>query len=238
LLMFKAECQLQLKDRLGAAITFKSAAKGAGDVTQLATARANAVIVEKSSGGNYTPSFALGEPPIDVLSPDSRKKAMTRLQQELWAKHKADLDQAMRADTLPPIERVFTAVADAYFLELATTGEATQTGPAMRELGGRAFRLMDAEAVRCARAIDQLSQLANSAQGYGYGGWGVSARGLMPAERNDLRETMAYLAKMQSRCREYREAAARLGGDQQKWDALLAGITDALAEGEALAHQQ
>ena len=32
LLMLKAECQLQLKDRLGAVITFRSAAKAAGDV--------------------------------------------------------------------------------------------------------------------------------------------------------------------------------------------------------------
>ena len=60
----------------------------------------------------------------------------------------------------------------------------------------------------------------------------------MPAERNQLRETAAYLAKLQARTREYREAAARLGGDPQKWDALLAGITDALAQAEALARQQ
>jgi hypothetical protein len=162
---------------------------------------------------------------------------MARLQQELWAKNKPDFDQAMRADTLPPIERVFTAVADAYCLELATTGDAKQSGQAMRELGDRAFRLMDAEAARAAREIDQLNQLANSAQGYGNLNWGVTQRGLMPAERNQLRDVGAYLAKMQARAREYRQAAARLGGDQQKWDALLAGITDALAEGEALANQ-
>lgn len=238
LLMLKAECQLQLKDRLGSISTFKSAGKDAGDVRQLAEARANAVIIERSTGGPYTPTFAIGESPIDVLPPESRKKAMARLQQELWAKHKPELDQAMRADTLPPIERVFTAIADAYCLELATTGDAKQTGPAMRELGDRAFRLMDAECVRAAREIDQLNQLANSAQGYGNLGWGVSQRGLVPAERNRLRETGGYLTKMQARAREYRHAAARLGGDRQKWDALLAGITDALAEAEALANQQ
>ena len=237
LLMLKAECQLQLKDRLGAVTTFKSAGKVGADVRQLAEARANAVIIERSFGGTYTPAFATGESPIDVLHPESRKKAMARLQQELWTKNKPDFDQAMRADTLPPIERVFTAVADAYCLELATTGDAKQSGQAMRELGDRAFRLMDAEAARAAREIDQLSQLANSAQGYGNTGWGVTQRGLMPAERNQLRDVGGYLAKMQARAREYRQAAARLGGDQQKWDALLAGITDALAEGEALANQ-
>jgi len=236
LLMLKAECQLQLKDRLGSVATFKSAAKAAANPAQLAAARADAVIVDRSFGGTYTPAFAVGESPIDVLPPESRQKAMARLQQELWTKNARDLDQAMRADTLPPIERVFTAIADAYCLELATTGEAKQTGPAMRELGARAFRLMDAEAVRCARFVDGLTQLANSAQGYG--GWNVAARGLVPAERNQLRETAAYLVKLQARTREYREAAARLGGDPQKWDALLAGITDALAQAEALSLHQ
>lgn len=237
LLMLKAECQLQLKDRLGAVTTFKSAAKAAGDVPQLAAARANALIIERSSSGTYTPAFAIGESPLDVLAPESRKTAMARLQQELWTKNKRDLDQAMRADTLPPIERVFTAVADAYCLELATTGEAKQTGPAMRELGARAFRLMDGEIARGARAIDGLNQLANSAQGYGYTGWAATPRGLVPAERNQLRELATYLTKIQSRAREYREAAARLGGDPQKWDSLVAAVTDALAEAEALANQ-
>src|SRR4051794_2716836 len=65
LLMLKAECQLQLKDRIGSASTFKSAAKAAGDTAQLAIARANAVIVERSSAGTYTPALAVGESPID-----------------------------------------------------------------------------------------------------------------------------------------------------------------------------
>jgi hypothetical protein len=236
LLMLKAECQLQLHDRLGAVSTFKSAAKAAGDVGQLAAARANAVVVDRSSGGTYTPGFGAGEGSIEVLAPESRKKAMARLQQELWAKHKRDIDLAMRAETLPPIERAFTAAADAFCLELATTGDTKQTGPVMRELGARAYRLMGAEVTRYARAVDQLSQLANSAQGYGYG-WGVSRRGLTPAERNQVRDAADYLGKVQARAREYREAAARLGGDEAKWDALVAQTTDALYEAEALASQ-
>jgi hypothetical protein len=237
LLMLKAECQLQLKDRLGSASTFKSAAKAAGDAAQLAAARANALIVERSSAGTYTPAFAVGESPIDILKPDSRKLAMVRLQQELWSKNKRYLDQAMRADTLPPIERVFTIVAEAYCLELTTTGDAKQTGPAMRELGARAFGLMDADVARGARAIDGLTQLANSAQSYDRVGWSASPRGLVPAERNELGGIATYLTKIQARAREYREAAARLGGDPQKWDTLLAAVTDAVAQAEALAAQ-
>src|SRR5215813_2940732 len=46
LLMLRGECQLQLKDRLGAATSFKSAAKCASDVQQLANAKADALITE------------------------------------------------------------------------------------------------------------------------------------------------------------------------------------------------
>ena len=233
LLMLKAECQLQLKDRMGAVTTFKSAAKAAGDLNQLAAARANAVIIERSQGGAYKSAFGSADPPIDILASESRKKAMSQLLQDLWAKHKRDFDAAMRADTLPPIEKVFVAIADAYALELATTGEARQCGPVMKDLGGRAFGLIRDEVSRYARAVDQMSQLANSAQDY-RGGWGSSRRGLLPDERNDLRDAMAYLGKVQGRVREYRDVAAKLGGDQQKWDSLLADITDALSEAQAI----
>ena len=92
------------------------------------------------------------------------------------------------------------------------------------------------EASRQARAVDQLEQVANSADG-GIRGWNVSRRGLLPAERNDLRDTIAYLGKMQARAREYRDVAARIGGDGPKWDSLVADVTDVLFDAQALAEQ-
>jgi hypothetical protein len=84
--------------------------------------------------------------------------------------------------------------------------------------------------------VDQLEQVANSAEG-AIGGWGVTRRGLLPAERKGLRERIAYLGKMQARARQYRELAARLEGDGPKWDGLVAEITDVLFEAQALAEQ-
>ena len=66
---------------------------------------------------------------------------MSQLLQDLWAKNKRDIDVAMCAETLPPIEKVFVAIADAYALELAATGEARQTGPVMKDLGGLRVRV-------------------------------------------------------------------------------------------------
>jgi hypothetical protein len=232
LLMLKGECQLQLKDRMGSASTFKSAAKAAGDLNQLAAARANALIVERSAGGVYKSASASGES-IDILAPESRKKAMAQLLQDTWSKNKRDIDAAMRGETLPPIEKVFVAVADSYALELTTTGEAKQIEPVMRELGGRAFGLIRDEVTRYTRLVEQMNQLSNSAQDYARG-WGASRRGLLPDERDDLRNAIAYLTKVQDRVREYRRIAARLGGNQQKWDLLVADIADAIAEAEAV----
>src|SRR5436305_1217756 len=65
LLMLKGECQLQLKDRLGASASFKSAAKSAQDVNKIAAARANALIVDRSTSGKF--SRGIGGESIDIL---------------------------------------------------------------------------------------------------------------------------------------------------------------------------
>jgi hypothetical protein len=234
LLMLRGESLLQLKDRAGAISAYKAAAKSAADLPQFAAARANALIIEVSANGMYAPA---GESAIDVLDPTSRKRAMARLQAELLAKNKREIENAMRAETLPPLERVFVPVAHAFLLEAAATGEGKETLPTMRELGSRAYRLMHDEVKRYARHFDQLNQLAASATDYA-GGWGVTSRGLLPDERNQLRDDIDYLSKVQARAREYRDVSAKLGGDEQKWDALLADVTDVLFEGKALSGQQ
>src|SRR3954464_12137863 len=95
MLMLRGECQLQLKDRLGAATSFKSAAKCAADVNQLALAKANALIVERSSMGKYVPRFGDSREAIDIVPMESRRQAMTALQAELWAQNNKQIDAAL-----------------------------------------------------------------------------------------------------------------------------------------------
>src|SRR5437762_10975641 len=73
LLMMRGESQLQLKDRLGAIQSFKSATKCAADVNQLSLAKANALIIERSSMGKYTPRAGTGVEPIDIVPMESRR---------------------------------------------------------------------------------------------------------------------------------------------------------------------
>lgn len=233
LLMMKGECQLQLKDRMGAATSFKAAAKIAENLDQFAAAQANALIVEKSAMGVFSPPYGSNEKPIDILSIDSRKKAMAILQRQIWSKSQPEIDAALRANTLPPIETAFSRMVDAYLLEGAATGDAKDTGKAMRELGSHAFGMMQAELKRLAWRVEQFNLLANAIEDDD-----DDPRGLEMGERNELRSMLPYLAKIHERASDYRGLAARLEGDRQKWDALAADAADALAKGESLVNQR
>jgi hypothetical protein len=101
LLMLKGECQLQMRDRLGASTAFKSAAKSAANLDELAAARANAVIVERSTSGRYLPRpGARADEAIDILLIDPRKHAMMAVQAELWSQCKPQVDAALRANQI------------------------------------------------------------------------------------------------------------------------------------------
>jgi hypothetical protein len=230
LLMLKGECRLQLKDGMGARSAFGAAEKVAGDASELAAARANALIIARSTSGRYTPRFdtgaGTGREPIDVLPLESRKRAMEALRADMWPQHKSAVDAALRGKKLSPIEKVFVPVADMFALEMFATGEATETGPTMRELGGHAYELMESEVSRCTNRADALFQMANSA--VETGDWSVDRRGLHSRERDELESMLPELVRIRDRASEYRRVAARVGGDEGKWDALVADATETI----------
>jgi hypothetical protein len=233
MLMLRGESQLQLKDRLAAMTAFKAAAKSAGDVDQLALAKADALISERSAMGKYTPRFAADKTPIDILPMESRKQAMRALQADLWAQNKSLIDIALNATTLPPIEKAFAPLADMFCLETAATGQAEETGKLMRQIGTQTYRLMQNEAVRYSRTIDQLTITANSSTDTD-GNWGGTRRGLFSNEQNQLKDAAAYLVKLRDRAAEYRGIASKVGGDEQRWDSLVLSFNDSLAAAETL----
>jgi hypothetical protein len=234
LLMLKGECRLQLKDRTGAMTAFKSAAKAAGNVTELAAARANALIVERSTSGRYVPAVGgKGGEPIDIMDIESRKRAMNQLRDDLSSKYKPRIDSALRADQLPPIEEVFKQVADMYALEMFASGQASDTSAVMQQLGGRADALMHAEVLKCAARLDYLAQVANSS-GVNGRGWDTGRMGLTSQQRDEVKAMLPYLNNIRERASEYRGIAARLGGNEGKWDALVADAVAASADAESL----
>jgi hypothetical protein len=233
LLMLKGECRLQLKDRTGSSTAFKSAAKVAGSAAELAAARANALIVERSTSGRYAPRAGSGGEPIDIMAMESRKRAMNELRGEMWSQYKPKVEAAARAEQLPPIEAVFTPLAEMYCLELFAAGQASETGAVIQEIGGRAYRLMQAEVSKCGSRVDYLNQLANSA-GSDARGWNTGRMGLTSPQRDEVKSIFTYLNKIGQRAIEYRGIAARLGGNEGKWEALVADVVGLTAEADSL----
>jgi hypothetical protein len=233
LMMLKGECQLQLKDRIGAATAFKSAAKAARDVNELAAARANQLIVERSTSGQFKPRFGSGAEPIEILLIDPRKQAMRALRQEMWSQYEKQIESALRADKLSPIEQVFPRVADMYLLEMYTDAQAGEMDRAMRDLGGHTFKLVRTEVTTTANRIDYLSQMANSSSGNA-AGWETGRMGLTSQQRDEVKRTIEYLSNIRDRVVEYRQAAAKLGGDAGKWDALVADTVVLISDAESL----
>jgi hypothetical protein len=233
LLMLKGECQLQLKDRIGASSAFKSAAKYAGDVKELAAARANMLIIDRSTLGKFIPRFGTGAEPIEILPMDARKRAMMAFEAELASQYKSQIDAALEATKLPPIEQVFTHAADMYALELFATGQASQTSKVMEQLGGHAYDLLRSESSRLSARVDYLGQLANSSSDIRRG-WNGGRLGLTSQQRDEVKRMIPYLNQLRERASEYRGIAARLGGNEAKWDALVAQTVDALADAQSL----
>ena len=244
LLMLKGESLVHLHDKFGAVTAFKAAGKVAGDVQQLAAARANALVVQRSSGGKFTPRYGggSGNGRIDIVPPESRKEAMAALRDELTAVNQPQIDAALRGEQLPAIERAFPAAADVYCLELFVGGGGYaradgSAGDAARELGRHAFELMTAEVSRCGARVDQLNQIANSSGGSARG-WDTGRLGLTSQQRDELKGMLPYLSNIRDRAAEYRGVAARVGGAPQKWDALVADAQAAVIDAENLSNDR
>jgi hypothetical protein len=232
MLMLRGESQLQLKDRVGAMTTFKAAAKLADASAQYAAATANVLIIERSSMGRFTPRAGSSKDAVDILPIESRKKAMALLQAEIASQNRTQIDAALKATTLAPIEKVFKPLASMYCLEMEATGQATETGQLMRDIGQNTYRLIQTEVVKSSRRAEQLSLLANSVTGYN--DWSATRRGLISTERDEMKELGEYVAKLRDRTAEYRSIAGRVGGDEQKWDTLVVQLTDTLAAIDSL----
>ena len=234
LLMLKGECRLQLADGIGAASAFRSASRSAADLPQFAAAMGNALVIDRSVSGKFTPRGVSGAEPIDVVSAESRAEAMLVLRDEMRRQYGSQLEAARRAEQLPFIENVFKYAAEMYLLETCANGRATDAGTEARELGARAFGLMQDEVRKSEARLDQVAQIANSS-GVDARGSDTGRMGLTSQQRVEVKRMIPYLVKIRDRATEYRRIAAKLGGDPGKWETLVADTVEAIGDAEALA---
>jgi hypothetical protein len=235
LFMMRGECLIQLKESSLAIDAFNAAAKlgkSATDVAPSAIARANAMIIQRSPGFQFKPDG--GGAPIDIVSPDSRKLAMKTLFDQILAKTKPQIDQAMKGTSLTPIQQLLPTLTQMLALEQASTGQTTQTMDLGQQIGDHARQLITSEVDLLSGKITELTNLANepSYSDNGRRGSTYTRRGLTSIEQDEVKAAGEYLRKIVIVCQDGRKINQRLGGTGEAWATIIADASDAMQQAE------
>ena len=228
LLMLRGECLLQLGQRSYAAQAFDAAGHAAPDPKSGAVARANAVLVRRSTGNFYKPKG--GGAPIDTLSANSRKKAMLALDADMFAAIQPKVEAAINGNTLTPMIDLLPAMSDMDALECTANGSPGQTRQQLMAMGQRARELMNREIRRVGLRFDELMSLSDSSW-WGGSGYTVTAgqtvrRSFTTPQLNELQSSLAYLQQIESTARQARQFAREMGLDGKAWEPVIADSDD------------
>jgi hypothetical protein len=163
ILLMRAECLFQTKDRAGALASLQLAAKEARDPAAAAPALAFAALLQRSPKGEFLPAGA--KPPgLPILKPADRKPAYEALwneQRDLMDKHAP----AAPAASLPPILAAAADIPLARAAEFMATGASTKTDTHATNLARRAAALISEELAKDAQRTEEISTAANATPG-------------------------------------------------------------------------
>jgi hypothetical protein len=239
LFALRAECLLRVNERALAIDAFRSAAramKDDADVHKAATATGTALLIEASRNLKYTNPRQAGAEPIDIVEPESRTKALNALFEARFDLIRPKVNKAIESKTLPPMLDLLPQMRDLYVIEVAAKGDAPQTIPLLKTLGGRARGLITDELQRVSRRLDDIQDgltqevyldLRNIK--------GVRERGLSTAEQNELQQTYDSLGKIAKVAQQGRWIARRLGDGGEAWDRIFADCSESRDTVESLA---
>lgn len=243
LLMLRGEAMLRLGERRMAADAFRSAAnvlKQKDDRKRLADATATALLVDAAHrtdhGTTYTPAGDASEP-IDIIEPDSRKRAQAALFADALVANRPKIDQALRAATLVRIQELLPILRNLYTMELAATGDAAQTMPLARALGQHARDLIAGEFSRISERLDSIALAAADAMfvvSPGAPSEVLALRGLNSRERDELHGLADALAKAEHVAQQGRWISRQTDGPTEAWEALLADCSELKSRAQQL----
>jgi hypothetical protein len=223
LLMLKGESLLQLGQPKYAADAFEDASEVATEPAKRAAAKANDVIVRRSPVMKYVPKTGPDTAPIDIKSPEQRRKAMLMARNDTLASIKPKIDAALKADDLEPMMELLPALRDVVTLEIGGAGELGESKPIFTALGTRA-RALIAQELKGSRAhVEELNAAASEIVGFG---WQVSRRGLYSRERKDLAALAEYIHEIESVCRDGLRIARMFQGNAGEWEHLASNAAD------------
>jgi hypothetical protein len=174
LLMLKGECHLQLKASSYAVDAFAAAAKDpSASAPERAVAAGYETLVRQAKGFAYTPRVAAGAAggagkarpaPIDILDPESRRRAFEALLADELAANEPKVAAAKASASLDPIAALFKPLWTMEGLERASTkdGGAPRVTALAGELTDRAKRIL-ADALRgVAKRVGEIDKEANT----------------------------------------------------------------------------
>jgi len=165
--MLKGECHLRAKAFSPAAEAFAAAAKDPQAApSERAIAAAHGMLIKQSKGPAYTPKPVPPDKtrpaPIDILDPESRKRAFAAMLADELAANEAKLAEAKAAKTLGPVAAVFKPLAAMEGLELAAAGDAVKIRAIEGDLADRAKRNI-ADALRAlSKRVGEIDKDANT----------------------------------------------------------------------------
>jgi hypothetical protein len=225
--LMRGECYMQLQDRAHAFKAFGEA-QGCDDPKVALTARANYLMLQASTGLQYNSESGT----IDLVNPESRRKAMYLLYGAERRKAEPAIARAKGAQTMEPILAAVPKLKDLTALELTATGDDKDILPAFSAVGARARDLISAALGPMDGQISEIERRANEpVTGVVAGGWWVNAgrRGLDTPDRAALEQLLKNAGQAHAMALSGVVTAKALKGNVGQWEQ-LASSTGAVVD--------
>jgi hypothetical protein len=234
LLMLRFETHLRMKAQAPAVATLNEAQNVTDDPKKVNYCKAVAILLKRSKNFAYQPSPTKKEKPpaIDVVDPDTRRKALQALLADELAAVMPRVEKALDGQSLAGIAVAIEALAGFDVLESAAGG-GDEASRLIGDLRSRGNALMAKTVLRLTTRVDQIAKDAGTLQQYtvrlpdGAGGFTDVVRhrkrGLANGEYQELGEVMKTCDQVIPNARGLARAT---GGKVQEVEDLIAAAED------------
>jgi len=230
MLVLKGDCHLMLKQTAWAVEAFAAAAKEPGDAKTTGVARATELLIKRSSATGYVPKTPAGgaergkrSEPIPIADRENRKKALTALYADELAAFGPKVKRALASPALGETMAVAGTIADIQAMEVAASGDDTDTRRLADSLSEHATTVL-ADAVKAmSRHVEDIYRTASEKQETDrlgrFGEIYYTRAGLSGQMISDLKGTAKTSGEVIAAAK---QLVAMLKGDAKGYDAIIA----------------
>ena len=218
ILLLRAECQLQNKDRSGALDSLALVRKETQEADKhplFAKAVALETLISHAPAFTYTPKTGESREPISILDRIKRPRAMLTLYNDEMVIMQPKFKAAKAAKSLPPIVEFAKTVAGIRALEFAVNGNNDDTKEMFGELATHAADLMSAEADNMTSQVGAIESHAKQLVNEDYTVMDpVTKRPVTQhrlRQRGLINDDASVLKSIINTCDKYAQAAKELG---------------------------